>query len=249
MVRKTFFIILLMTLSLEGAEKSTSSSENPDYYPHLTTAPRTVGSGKFTFQPTAGFNLFPGSFLLNNLSYGINKKFEIGFIPLMLSNNKLDAKILPMTFKMSIFEGDSFDFGYSYTFLYIEFLFGLPNELKKTSISYNIPQLNSTYRFSRNNQLGLSASYHFTRVSTSDESGKTIPFGTDIFMDFIHSPGNHLHYGVGVSSTQDLFSPKRRGMGFSVTEERKGKFLSSPRLGMQYYSDGTQELLVSTSFY
>lgn len=68
-------------------------------------------------------------------------------------------------------------------------------------------------------------------------------------MDFIHRPGNHLHYGVGVSSTQDLFTHKRQGMGFSVTEERKGKFLSAPRLGMQYYNDGTRELLVSTSFY
>jgi hypothetical protein len=38
-------------------------------------------------------------------------------------------------------------------------------------------------------------------------------------------------------------------VGVSVTEERRGKFFSSPRIGVHLFDNGERQLLLSSSFY
>jgi len=270
-----FSFIISKSIFLFAAINENSNAFN-NFYPHLTAPSRTVGSGKWTFQPTAGYSLETGSLLLNNLSYGINHRFEIGTVPIFFANRSDEIKTYPITFKVSLFESDNIDFGFTLT--YIKFNFKLNVEPTSTTnnnsssganatqsnnssigqnrkylydVTYQVPQYNLVWRADSKNQVGINLAYKFytVRVETENNKPREVNIGADFFIDYLHSPGNQMHYGIGYSRSHDLFNMPKEGAGFSITQSRNGKFFSSPRIGVHHYNDGENQLLISTSFY
>lgn len=244
-----FSILIAYGFNANAEELSLNSTVDIQLYPHLATPSRTIGSGNFTYQPSVGYSMMPGSILLNNLSYGINHRFEFGFIPLLSLVQNSTMKITPLTFKWSILEGEVLDFGLSYTYINYRYQFIFENKSLQYNIDYNIPQLNFVWRINNENQTGISFAYKWAQVKFDPNKSQNVPTGANLFADYVHSPGNHLHYSIGVSSSEDLYTPKKDGMGLSITEDRKGRFFSSPRLGVHFFNNGENQLLLSSSFY
>lgn len=271
------FLLFIITHNLLFAFEKKSSGGLNNFSPHLSTPSRTVGPGKWTFQPTAGYAVTStGSLFLNNLSYGINHRYEIGTVPLLLISPPSGVKIYPLTLKVSLHESKDFDFGFTLTYIKYDFssqfletsgaaplsLERGSNSLLSTATStadksyrinatFQVPQINFIWRMNLKNQMGFNYAYKFStfKVDFEKTDPKELNVGNDLFIDFLHSPGNQFHYGLGYSHTHDIFSKPKDGVGVSMTLSRRGKFLSAPRIGVHHYNNGESLFLISSSFY
>ena len=241
-------LIIGTSPSIQAAD-SLAPTTNASIYPHAATPSRTIGFGRVTFQPTVGYSMIPGSFLLNNLSVGITDQIEVGFVPLLVMNNRSDYRVTPFTFKLSYFESESFDFGVSYSVFKMNFHLKSQETTTQYNVNLTIPQWNFVWRLNPKHQFVSSIDYRTAKVTINSTQTENLILGSSVFLDYIHSPGNHLHYSFGVTGTEELWTPPKKGVGVSVTEERRGKFFSSPRIGVHLFDNGERQLLLSSSFY
>ncbi len=249
-------------LTHEESTANTAESTRRDFHSHLSQNARTLGPGKWSYQPYPASSS-ANSFFANSISVGIGQRFEIGTVPVYWMSNSPDRLTQNANFKYNFYRSEQHGFSLAYSVLYFKYKFllsyGIPSEIHTEDKMQDFGFL-YTYHYSPD--VSLSFNYfihHFSAkfdpgIGVTDEVNENLQPDIMIDVETRLSPRFFITAGVALApldGSNTLISVTNYwGAGATITWVRPAKFFSAPSLGAHYVPENQKtRIMLSSSFY